>query len=233
MSPNELNEPPIPYQPEGFTLSPYQRAMEEWDNRIGAARVQAKNWRIIALCLVAVSVILAGGLVYQSSKSRVVPYVVEVDSEGLVQAVGPAVQRKYVPSKAVLQYFLSQFVTYVRSVPLDPVVAKDHWLSAYGYLRQSAANSLNEIARKEQPLSKVGQETVAVQIKSVVSLSAETFQVRWEESTCNEEGVPAGVKNMTGLFTVEISPPTDDKTLKVNPLGLYIKHFSWSQEVVR
>jgi len=233
MSPSELNQPPISFKPEGTPLTPYQKAMEEWDNRIGTARVQAKNWRIMALSLAAISAILAAGLVYQSSKSTVVPYVVEVNSDGLVQAVGPAVQAKYVPSKAVLQYFLSQFVTYVRSVPLDPVVAKNHWLSAYGYLRQRAANTLSEIAQQEQPLKRIGQETVAVQIKSVVPLSAKTFQVRWEESTFSKEGIPVGLRNMTGLFTVEISPPTDEKLLKVNPLGLYIEQFSWSQEVLR
>ena len=231
MSPNELNQPPVPFRPEGAPLTPYQQAQEEWDNRIGAARVQAKNWRIMALCLVGICAILAAGLIYQSSKSTVVPYVVQVNSEGLVQAAGPAARVKYTPSKAVLQYFLSQFVTYVRSVPLDAVVAKERWLSAYGYLRQSAANTLNEIAQKEQPLQKVGQETVAVQIKSVVPLSAETFQVRWEESSFNQEGIFIGSRNMAGLFTVEVSPPTDENMLKVNPLGLYIKHFSWSQEV--
>uniref|UniRef100_C6DZ85 Conjugal transfer protein n=1 Tax=Geobacter sp. (strain M21) TaxID=443144 RepID=C6DZ85_GEOSM len=231
MPPSELNQPPVSFKPEGPPLTPYQKAQEEWDNRIGTARVQARNWRIMALSLAGICSILAVGLIYQSSKSRVVPYVVQVDGEGLVQAAGPAMQAKYTPSKAVLQYFLSQFVTYVRSVPLDPVVAKSRWLSAYGYLRQSAANTLNEIAQKEQPLQKVGQETVAVQIKSVVPLSAETFQVRWEENSFNQEGVAIGSRNMAGLFTVEISPPTDEHLLKVNPLGLYIRHFSWSQEV--
>lgn len=231
MPPSELNQPPVSFKPEGAPLTPYQKAQEEWDNRIGAARAQAKNWRIMALSLAGICAILSGGLIYQSSKSRVVPYVVQVNGEGLVQAAGPAMQAKYTPSKAVLQYFLSQFVTYVRSVPLDPVVAKSRWLSAYGYLRQSAANTLNEIAQKEQPLQKVGQETVAVQIKSVVPLSAETFQVRWEENSFNQEGVAIGSRNMAGLFTVEISPPTDENLLKVNPLGLYIRHFSWSQEV--
>lgn len=233
MPPSELNQPPLSFKPEGIPLTPYQKAQEEWDNRIGAARVQARNWRIIALSLAGICALLAAGLIFQSAKSKVVPYVVQVNSEGLVQAAGPAMRTNYTPSKAVLQYFLSQFVTYVRSVPLDPVVAKNHWLSAYGYLRQSAANTLNEIAQKEQPLQKVGQETVSVQIKSVVPLSAETFQVRWDENSFNQEGVSTGSRNMAGLFTVEIFPPTDEHMLKVNPLGLYIKHFSWSQEVAK
>ena len=232
MTSKELTEPPVPYQAEE-PVTPYQRAMAEWDDRIGSARVQAKNWRITALLLAGICLVLTSGIVYQSAKSTVVPYVVQVNHEGLVQAVGPAQRTNYVPGKAVVQYFLAQFVTHVRSVPLDPAVAKNQWHTAYSYLRQSAANTMNEIARKEQPLSKLGEETVSVQVKSVVALSQETFQVRWEESTFNKEGVPTEARNMTGVFTLEIEPPNNEKLLQVNPLGLYIKHFSWSQEVSR
>jgi type IV secretion system protein TrbF len=55
--------------------------------------------------------------------------------------------------------------------------------------------------------------------------------VRWEETTYNKDGVTTGIKNMTGIFTIEISPPDDEYKLKVNPLGLYIKQFSWSRDV--
>lgn len=230
MQSNEFNEPLRPSLPEGFTITPYQKASEEWDNRIGSARVQAKNWRIMALSVTAVAFVLAGVIGFLSTRSSVTPYVVEVSGEGLVRAVGPATQTTYVPSQAVLKYFLSQFVTQVRSLPLDPVVAKDQWLSAYAYLRQSAANTLNEIATREQPLTRVGQETVSVQIKSVVPLSKESFQVRWEEQNFTKDGVPTGNKNMTGLFTLELVPPTDERMLKSNPLGLYIRQFHWSQE---
>lgn len=230
MHPNELNDSPIPYKAEGYPVTPYQKAAQEWDDRIGAARVQAKNWRIMALILAALSAILAAGLVYQSAKSTVIPYVVEVNNDGQVRAVGPAARTNYVPPPAVLHYFLSQFVIYVRSLPLDPVVARNQWLSAYAYLRQSAANTLSEIALREQSLKKVGKEVVSVRIKSIVPLSKESYQVRWEESRFNNDGIASGVKDMTGLFTVELTPPTDEKALKMNPLGLYIKQFNWSQE---
>jgi type IV secretion system protein TrbF len=230
MSQNEFNDPSCSYKPEDAVLTPYQRAQQEWDERIGSARVQAKNWRLVALLLIGVVVILAAGLIYQSAKSTVTPYVVEVGSDGLVQAVGPAVRSNYTPTRAVFNFFLGQFVTFVRSLPLDPVVAKNQWLSAYAYLRQGAANTLNEIALKEKPFEKIGQETVSVQIKNVVPLSPDSYQVRWQEITYSKEGVSNGNRNMTGLFTVEVLPPTDEKRLKANPLGLYIKQFSWAQE---
>ena len=54
-------------------VTPYQRAAQVWDDRIGSARVQARNWRLMAFA----SLFLAGGfaaaLVWQSARGAVVP----------------------------------------------------------------------------------------------------------------------------------------------------------------
>lgn len=228
---NEFNMPPQSYQPGSAPVTPYQRAADEWDKRIGSATVQAKNWRLATLSVSALALLLAGGLIYQTQKSTVSPYVVQVNGDGVVQAVGPARQANFVPGKAVIEYFLVQFVTKVRSIPLDPVVAKNQWLSAYDYLRQGAGNTLNEIALREQPFSRIGVETVSVRVKSIVPLSKDTYQLRWEETTYSREGVSSAVKGMTGVFNIEVVPPTDEKKLMTNPLGLFIRQFSWSRDV--
>jgi type IV secretion system protein VirB5 len=72
-------------QPE----TPYQRAGQLWDERIGTARVQAANWRLMAFGTLALATGLAVALVWQSLQSRVVPYVVEVDHLGEARAVTP------------------------------------------------------------------------------------------------------------------------------------------------
>ena len=41
--------------------TPYQRAAQAWDERIGSARVQAKNWRLMAFGSLVLSMGLAGG----------------------------------------------------------------------------------------------------------------------------------------------------------------------------
>lgn len=228
---NELIAPTQTYKPGGAPVTAYQKAAEEWDLRIGAARVQAKNWRLAALSALALAGILAAGLIFQSAKSSVVPYVVQVNSDGIVQAAGPARQTNYRPGRAVIEHFIVQFVTNVRSLPMDQVVAKNQWLSAYEFLRKSAANTLNEIATREQPFSKLGQETVAVRVKSVIALSRDSYQVRWEETSFTKEGVSTGVRGMTGIFYIEVVPPTDEKKLRANPLGLFIKQFSWTRDI--
>lgn len=228
---SEFNSPPVNFKPDVAPETPYQRAKREWDNRMGSVVVQCRNWRFCALLLCGISSMLVIGLIYQSAKSTVKPYVVEVTKEGLVQAVGPASQVNYRPGGPVLEYFLAQWVQRVRTLPLDPVVAKNQWLEAYAYLRQSAANTLNELARKEQPLARLGRETVSVQVRNVVPLSKDTWQVRWEETRYSKEGATIESKTMTGSFTVEIDPPSEEAQLLKNPLGLFITRFSWSRDV--
>lgn len=227
----ELIAPPENYKPGSAPLTPYQLAQQEWDDRIGSARKQAANWRIMALSMVLICILLVLGLVYNASQSTVTPYVVQVNGDGIVQTVGPAKRANYVPNKKVVEYFLVQWITWVRSTPLDPIVARNQWITAYAYLRQSAATALNGIAIKEQPLSKIGVETVSVQAKNIVALSANTYQVRWAETTTSREGTLIGTREMTGVFNIELDPPTDEKKLKQNPLGLFIKQFSWSRDL--
>ena len=101
-------------------VTPYQRAAQVWDERIGAARVQARNWRYAFFGSLALSIGLAGGLVVVAADSRITPYVVEVDTLGTVQAVGPAVA-PYEPADAQIAHHLARFIQNVRSLPLDPI----------------------------------------------------------------------------------------------------------------
>ena len=114
-------------------VTPYQRAAQLWDDRIGTARVQASNWRLMAFGCLALAAGMAGGLIWQSTQSRVTPYVIEVDRLGEVKAVGPAI-KDYQPTDAEIAWYLARFVTDVRSTPLDPVVLRQDWLEAYDYV---------------------------------------------------------------------------------------------------
>ena len=48
--------------------TPYQRAAQVWDDRIGSARVQARNWRLMAFGCLILSAGLASALVWQSAR---------------------------------------------------------------------------------------------------------------------------------------------------------------------
>src|SRR5687768_970915 len=93
----------VRYSQTPTPITPYQAAQQVWDDRLGSARVQARNWRLIAFGGLALSFVMAAGLMWQSTRSIVTPYVVEVDTQGAVRAVGAATEA-YRPTDAQIAY---------------------------------------------------------------------------------------------------------------------------------
>jgi type IV secretory pathway TrbF-like protein len=210
-------------------VTPYQKAAQVWDERIGSARVQARNWRLMALGSLGLSIVLAGILLWLGRTSAVIPYIVEVDPRGGARAVGPAAE-VYKPSDAQIAFHLARFVENVRSLSIDPVVVRQSWLKAYDFVTDRAAITLNEHARDNNPFDKVGRETVTVEIASVVRASDSSFQVRWLERSF-EGGAQKDSRRLTGLFSIVVTPPRTVDLVRRNPLGIYIHAFNWSQDV--
>ena len=96
--------------------TPYQKAAQVWDERIGSARVQARNWRLMAFGYLFLAAGLAGGLVWQAARGTVTPWVVEIDKLGQAQAVAPAVA-DYRPTDPQIALHLARFIENVRSLP--------------------------------------------------------------------------------------------------------------------
>lgn len=209
--------------------TPYQRAGQLWDDRIGSARVQARNWRLMAFGCLVISGGLAVGNVWQSVQSRVAPYVVEVDRLGEARAVAPAVQN-YRPTDGQVAWHLARFVANVRSVPTDPVLVKQNWLEAYDFATDRAARFLNEHARTNDPFSMIGQRSVSVQVTSVVRASDSSFQVKWVEQTY-ERGSLAKTERWTAILTTVVRTPKTADALRKNPLGLFVEAVDWSREL--
>ena len=209
--------------------TPYQRAGQLWDERIGSARVQARNWRLMAFGCLGLTTALSGGLLWQGLQSRVVPYVVEVDRLGEAKAISPA-EAGYHPTDPQIAWFLSRFITDVRSVSLDPVLMRQSWLSTYDFATKRGAIFLGDYARVADPFGHVGERTVSVQVTSVVRASDRSFQVKWLE-TAYERGAQVGTSHWTAILTVVLNPPASADTLRKNPLGLYVDAVDWSREL--
>ena len=210
-------------------VTPYQKAQQLWDERLGSARVQARNWRLMAFVCLSLATGLAAGLIWQSTQSRITPYVVEVDRLGDVQAVGPAT-RPYDPTDAQIAYHLARFVKDVRSLSIDPIVVRKNWLQAYDYATDRGAQVLNEFARSNDPFEAVGERSVSINVTSVVRVSDSSFQVKWTEQTW-ANGSLARTERWTGIFSIVVRQPRDVATLRKNPLGIYVHGLDWSREL--
>ena len=208
--------------------TPYQRAAQVWDDRIGSARVQARNWRLAFFGALALSFGLAGGLVWQSARGTITPWVVQVDKLGQAQAVAPAVA-DYHPTDPQIAWYLAHFIKEVRSIPADPIVLRQDWLDAYNFVTSKGALALNDYARTSDPFGKIGKSQVSVDIASVIRASDDSFRVEWVERHYADDALTA-TERWSAILTIVVQTPTSAAQLKQNPLGVYVEALSWSKE---
>ena len=141
--------------------TPYQKAAQVWDERIGSARVQARNWRYMAFGSLVLSAGFAAALVWQSAQGTIVPWVVQVDNLGQAQTVAPATA-DYRPTDPQIAWHLGRFIEQVRAIPADAIIVRQNWLRAYEWTTDRGAAALNDYARANDPFTRVGRQQVAV-----------------------------------------------------------------------
>jgi type IV secretion system protein TrbF len=224
-----FRRPTIRYGATPEPETPYQRAGQAWDARIGSARVQARNWRLAFFGMLALSSGLAAALVWQSVRGTVTPWVVQIDKLGQAQAIAPAVAG-YRPTDPQIAWHLARFIEEVRSIPADPVVLRHDWLEAYAYVTDRGALALNDYARTSDPFGKVGKTQIAVEVASVVRASEGSFRVAWVERHYVDSAL-AATERWSAILTIVVQPPTDADRLTKNPLGVYVHALNWSKEL--
>jgi len=206
---NLFRRPSVRYGQTPGPETPYQRATQVWDDRIGSARVQAKNWRLIAFGNLVLASGVAAGLVWQSAQGTVVPWVVQVDKLGEAQAVAPAISG-YKPADPQIAWHLARFIEQVRSVPADPVIVRQNWLAAYDFTTDK------------------GQ--IAVEVSSVIRASDSSFRVAWIERRYENTAL-AATERWTAILTIVLNTPRDIDRLRKNPLGIFVHAINWSKEL--
>ena len=226
---NPFRRPSVRYGRTPAPETPYQKAAQAWDERIGSARVQARNWRLIAFGNLVLAAGLAGALVWQATRGTIVPWVVEVDKLGEAQVVAPA-SADYRPSDAQIAWYLAQFIERVRSVGVDPIILRQNWLKAYDFVTDHGALALNDYARTNDPFGKLGKAQVAVDVSSVIRASPDSFRIAWVERRYENDAL-AATERWTAIVTVAIETPHDADRLRKNPLGVFVHAINWSKEL--
>lgn len=209
--------------------TPYQKAAQVWDERLGTLREQSLTWRRVSAGLIVISLILAGGSIWQAQRSHITPYVVEIDGNGAARAVAAA-KATYKPNDLVIARHLSQFIEDVRSLSIDPMVIRANWLGAYGLITDKAKPFLDDFAKSTNPFDRVGERSVAVQVSSVVRATDNTYQVKWSEQHY-ERSTLTSTQDWTAMLTLVSATPKDETEVLKNPLGLYVNGIAWSRDI--
>ena len=225
---------PMHWKPQGALETPYQRARQEWDDRMGSALAHAKNWRLATMGSLGLVALSLAGVVYLGSQPKAVPHIIEVDHLGAATYRGPVgvAASEYAPSDAVLKYHLRRFLEDTRSICSDVSVLRHNWLDAYALVTPRGGNMLSAFVQKPEndPFRRVDEERVAVEVIAMVRVSNDTWQVDWRETISDKSGTPEGSPAVwRGMFHVVLIRPKTEEQMSRNPIGLYVDEFHWDK----
>jgi type IV secretion system protein VirB5 len=220
------------WTPDGHPDTPYMRARQEWDKRMGSAIVHARNWRLATFVSLGATTLALGGTIYIGRLPKAVPHVIEVDRLGAAIYRGPVGETQYVPSDAVITYLLRRFITDTREISSDFAVLKRNWLDAYALVTPRGGNMLSAFVRNpdNDPFRRMHEERVTIEFLSAVRVSGDTWQLDWRESDWDKGGTLNGPPVVwRAMLRTVVQAPKTAEAMSQNPIGLYIDEMHWDK----
>ena len=166
----------------------------------------------------------------RSMDTTVVPYVVTVDTHGVVRAQGTIDEKtdymKSVPEQ-VISSQLCNFISDMRMVTPDKNMQKKALSHVFSCLKRDSKvfNQLQSTFEKSNPLDPQDKQEVQVEIANVIPLDHHTYQIDWLEKRTNSDDLYSHNQKMRALVSYEITAGyyQDPNLLMLNPLNLFIK----------
>lgn len=210
----------------------FDRAGAEWDDRIGTSRVQAANWRLAFFSSMLFSLVCVVGLIVQSTKASVIPYLVEVEASGQVRLVGAVTTQDWSLTESSKRESLTRFIRNLRSISSDHNILQERFAYVRNHATPAGQLQIDRMLESHDPFERFGKEQRTIRIISQNALkgSKEAYRVEWEEKVFGEGGGPAQKQHYVGEFHLSIIPPTDEQTLELNPLGVYVSFFDFDRK---
>ena len=177
-----------------------------------------------------VAVIQTGGMVALSLRSRTVPYVVAVDSLGRQLAAGSADETSPADDR-LKRASLFEWVSDLRSVTTDGIAQRKAIDRVYSRIANGsqAMSLISDFYRADPPHKRAQALTVSVDVQSVLPTSDKTYQIEWTETTRDLLGQIKSRDHWKGAFSIAVNPPSDERLVRVNPLGIYVTNASWAR----
>jgi type IV secretory pathway TrbF-like protein len=206
---------------------------------VGSVVAEKQTWKMVGLISLMIVMGTVGGLIYLANQSKYIPYIVAVDKLGQSVAVGPAPMAQTADPR-VVEATIAAWITNARTVSPDVALERKAIFSVYALIgpHDAAAQKMNDWlngTEESNPFVRAEKVTVDVQINSVLQQTPETWEVDWTESTRDRQGVLTGpAVPMRALVTVYYVAPTaatTDEKMRMNPIGLYVRDFSWGKQI--
>ena len=217
--------------PHESTVSPhYKRISNLLNSQFNRSMQVAWFWKNLAIVLFALGLVSLWGNIYQACQPEIVPYIIEINENGHVRAVGKLEKDlPYNPTEAAIKYFLTTFLKNIRSLSTDPVVLRKNYESAYGLVTPRGKVMLDNYIRHFNPQEKMHKQAISVEVASIKTQSDKTYIIEWVEKYFDVSGTSLGDQRFSGVFNIVIKKPTS-QTITINPLSIYVDYFSFSKE---
>ena len=212
-----------------LTTDPFAAGRTEAAERYGYLSKNAAAWRRISFVLLLCCAACVFAVIYTANKVTVVPYIVQVDQHGYQIAVEPVK-----PSKVDQRLIISAIARYVWSLK---TVFTDQEAQLYlmNYVYNSTPSTTaaeikyQDYFRNNNPMDAMATRTsVHAIVNSVLPLSEKTWQAEWTEDSF-QDGRKIATKHYRGIFETAVNPPKTMDEILVNPLGIYITDFNFSE----
>lgn len=219
--------------------NPYLNARRTWNGHVAGLMSALQVWQVVGITSLMISLASVGGMIYIGSQSKFIPLVFQQDSSGNTVSITRADR---IPDAKTDEYrtAVAQFIEHIRLVTADVDLQRKAVLQTYAFLnaQDPATLKANEYlnANKEvNPFNRAANETVNIEIRSVLQQSKESWQVDWLETVRSRDGSqktkPTLMRAIVSIYQNEPTTDTTDIEALRNPHFLYIRDFNWSKQI--
>jgi type IV secretion system protein VirB5 len=230
---------PAPVAGGELTTNPYLNARRTWNSHVGSLIASRLVWQLVGIVSLLIVLASVGGIIYLGSQSKFIPYVVQVDKLGEAVAAAP-VSRAAPADQRVVRAAVIEFISNARLVTPDIALQRKAIFQVYSMLTKNAPASNKMTAflngnPDENPFKRAENQTVNVEIISVIPQTPHTWQIDWKETVRNRKtgSIVGQPYRMRALVTVQVRPDiagASEEQMRANPLGIYVSDYAWSKQ---
>lgn len=223
----------------GENDNPYLSARRTWNDHVAGVVFSRQIWQTVAILSLLITLASVGGIIHIGSQSKFIPYVIEVDKLGQAVAVAPAMLATAAEQR-VVHASVASFISDARLVTPDVALQRKAIFRMYSMLSKAdpattKANAWLNGNADSNPFTRAAKEAVSTEIVSVIPQTPDTWQVDWIETTYDRQGGllhrPFRMRALVTVYTVPATSQTTEEDVRNNPLGIYVREFSWSKQL--
>lgn len=218
--------------------NPYLNARRAWNGHVTGLMSAVAVWQVVGISGLLIGLAAVGGMIHIGSQSKFIPLVFQQDRGGNTVSVTRADR---IPEAKVDDYrtAASKFIENIRLVTADADLQRKAVLQTYAFLSANDPATLKTTQylngnKEANPFNRAAIETVNIDIRSVLQLSKDSWQVDWMETIRGRDGAlrekPTLMRAIVNLYQSEPTNETTNIEALRNPHFLFVRDFNWSNQ---